>query len=311
MENLNNKIKLIVVLGPTSSGKTGVAIELARVFNGEIISADSRQVYKGMDVGTGKDLKDYEATDSKPAVKHHLIDIANPEDQYDLSLYQAAVKQAIVDVDNRGKLPIIAGGSGLYLQAIVDGYSLSEIKPNFSLREDLETKDLVELQAILKEKNLTFFEKINNSDLNNKRRLIRYIEVFSSGKNKTQEKISPDYQALLIGLSWPREVLNQRIRTRLIARLEDENMASEIEGLNDNGVSWQRLEKFGLEYKWVSRYLQNKIDYEEMVEKLYTDICRFAKRQMTWFRRWEKQGAKIHWTTDIKEIEGLVMEFLK
>ncbi|MDD4412379.1 MAG: tRNA (adenosine(37)-N6)-dimethylallyltransferase MiaA [Patescibacteria group bacterium] len=310
MENLNNKTKIVVILGPTSSGKTGVAIELARIFNGEVISADSRQVYKGMDIGTGKDLKDYEATDNEPEVKYHLIDVANPEDQYDLALYQKAAKQAIADIVSRGKLPIIAGGSGLYLQAIVDGYSLSEIKPDFSLREDLETKDLTALQAILKEKNLAFFEKINNSDLNNKRRLIRYIEVFSLSNNKLQEKVSPNYQTLLIGLPWEREILNQRIRTRLLARL-NEGMVAEIEGLNDNGVSWQRLEKFGLEYKWVSRYLQNKIGYEEMVEKLYNDICRFAKRQMTWFRRWEKQGAKIHWINDIKEIEGLVKEFLK
>lgn len=311
MENSNNKPKIIVILGPTASGKTGIAIKLARLFNGEIISADSRQVYKGMDIGTGKDLKDYEATDNEPEVKYHLIDVANPEDQYDLSLYQKDVKAAIENIINRGKLPIIAGGSGLYLQAIVDGYNLSSVKPDFNLREELEAKDIISLQTILKEKNLAFFEKINNSDLNNKRRLIRYIEIFSSGNNKIQEKISPNYQTLLVGLSWPREILNQRIKNRLVSRLDDENMVAEIEGLNNNGVSWQRLEKFGLEYRWIARYLQTKIDYEEMVEKLYADICRFAKRQMTWFRRWEKQGAKIHWTTDIKEIEGLVKEFLK
>ena len=310
---LKNKNKIIVVLGTTASGKTKLGVDLARKFNGEIISADSRQVYRGMDVGTGKDLDEYKN------IPYHLIDVVNPNTKFSLAKYQKLAFQAIEDILKRGKTPIIVGGTGLYLQAVVDNYNLSGARPDKELREKLEGKSAGELFLELKKINSKFAERLNESERKNRRRLIRYIEIMQD-KGAEKKGVShpigcetpkAKYDFLLLGLTWPRETLKERIYKRLMERLENENMVGEVKELHKDGVSWKRLESFGLEYKYISLYLQGKLDYEEMVEKLNIAIRQFAKKQMTWFRRWEKQGRKINWVKDGEEAEKLVREFLK
>ena len=222
--------------------------------------------------------------------------------------------RAIDDILKRGKLPIIVGGSGLYAQAIVDGYKLTGVKPNEKLRQDLEKKSIESLFNELKKINPGFANKLNNSDKKNKRRLIRYLEIVRREKNsqnpnsaKQREK---KYNSLVIGLTREKEELHERIYKRLLERLEKEDMIAEVDRLRDQGVSWKRLESFGLEYKFIAWYLQEKIDYDEMVEKLNIAIRQFAKRQKSWFKRWEKQGAKIHWLREKKEAEKLVKHFV-
>ena len=301
---IKNDKKIIVILGPTASGKTKLAVELAEKFNGEIVSADSRQVYRGMDIGTGKDLAEY-------SVPYHLIDVVNPKSRFDLAQYQKLAFAAIDDILGRGKLPILAGGSGLYLQAVVENYKLSEAKKDLTLRKELEKLSAVELFLKLKKLAPKLAEKLNQSDKNNKRRLIRYLEILEQDKNFKSRKGQKKYEALLIGLSYSGEILKQRIFKRLMDRLKEQNMIGEVENLRAKGLSWKRLEEFGLEYKFISLYLQGKLQYEEMVEKLNLAIFQFAKRQLTWFKRWEKQGANINWVKDNKKIEKLVKDYLE
>jgi len=326
---IKNDKKIIVILGPTASGKTKLAVELAEKFNGEIVSADSRQVYRGMDIGTGKDLKDYRLEIPNPndqlpnkfkiqnsklkiiEIPYHLIDVANPKEQFDLAQYQKMAFRAIDDILKRGKLPILAGGSGLYLQAVVENYKLSEAKKDLTLRKELEKLSAVELFLKLKKLAPKLAEKLNQSDKNNKRRLIRYLEILEQDKNFKSRKGQKKYEALLIGLSYSGEILKQRIFKRLMDRLKEQNMIGEVENLRAKGLSWKRLEEFGLEYKFISLYLQSKLQYEEMVEKLNLAIFQFAKRQLTWFKRWEKQGANINWVKDNKKIEKLVKDYLE
>ncbi|MDD4901200.1 MAG: tRNA (adenosine(37)-N6)-dimethylallyltransferase MiaA [Patescibacteria group bacterium] len=302
MNHDNNKI--IVILGPTASGKTKLAVELANKFNGEIVSADSRQVYRGMDVGTGKDLAEYD-------VPYHLIDVASPRKQFDLAKYQKLAFAAIDGILARGKLPILAGGSGLYLQAVVDNYKLANIKRNLALRKQLGKLNAQRLLSKLEKLSPKLAARLNHSDKNNKRRLVRYLELLEqdkSFKNKTGRK---KYNALIIGLDVGREVLKQRIARRLIKRLKEQNMIGEVESLHAQGLSWKRLEDFGLEYKFISLYLEKKMDYGEMVERLNLASNQFAKRQLTWFKRWERQGAKIHWLKKGQDASAMVEKFLK
>jgi len=310
------KHKLIVILGPTSSGKTRFAVQLATKLNAEIISADSRQVYRGMDVGTGKDLAEYSAKfkvkSSKlkvTQIKYHLIDVVNPNQEFNLAMYKKLAEKAIEDVHRRGKLPILVGGSGLYLQAVVNNYQLSHAGADESLRKKLEKKTVEALYQELVLLNKKFAEKINNSDRHNKRRLIRYLEIQQQGSarmNKEAEK----YNSLIIGLTRSKKELDERIKARLLERLEKEDLAGEVRRLHREGVSWQRLESFGLEYKFVSRFLQKKITYEEMVERLNRAIKRYAQKQLTWFRRWEKQGKVIHWVKKQTAVEKLIKDFI-
>ena len=301
---IKNDKKIIVILGPTASGKTKLAVELAEKFNGEIVSADSRQVYRGMDIGTGKDLAEY-------SVPYHLIDVVNPKLRFDLAQYQKLAFAAIDDILGRGKLPILAGGSGLYLQAVIDNYKLSDAKKDLALRKKLEKLNAGELFKKLEKLSPNLAVKLNQSDKNNKRRLIRYLEILEQDKNFKSRKGQKKYEALLIGLSYSGEILKQRIFKRLMDRLKEQNMIGEVENLRAKGLSWKRLEEFGLEYKFISLYLQGKLQYEEMVEKLNLAIFQFAKRQLTWFKRWEKQGVKINWLKDFKKIEKLTKEFLE
>lgn len=320
---MNNKI--IVILGPTASGKTKLGVYLARKFNGEIVSADSRQVYKGMDIGTGKDLKEFTIVDCRLSIDqkqnqynnqkssienrqlqivkipYHLIDVVSPKIEFNLAKYQKLAYKAINDILKRNKTPILVGGTGLYLQAVVDGYNLSTVKPNKKLREKLENKTTQQLFNILKKINLAKAESLNNSDKQNKRRLIRCIEILQKDTkcptgHLVSKSFTTNYQFLLIGLNLPKEILHKKIYKRIIERLEKQDMIGEVERLHkQQKVSWKRLENFGLEYKYVSLYLQKKLNYQELVEKLNIASRQFAKRQITWFKRWEKQGAKIHW----------------
>ncbi len=298
--------KVLVIIGPTASGKTKLAVELARLHNGEIISADSRQVYKGMDIGTGKDLAEYGS--GKSAVKYHLVDVADPKTPYDLYQYQKAAQKAILSVLKKGKLPILVGGSGLYVQALVDGYVLgSRTTENTESSKDTEKKDLKQIQNLVIEKDKNFFEKLNNSEKNNKRRLIRYLEILQTSNrlHDTKPKIKkPPYDFTIIGLEVGMETLRKRIKQRILDRLENDAMIKEVAQLHKDGLSWARLESFGLEYKFVSQFLQKKLTREEMISKLAIATGQFAKRQMTWFRRWEKQGGEIQWVkpSELKKI---------
>jgi len=311
---MNNKV--IIILGPTSSGKTGLGVELARQLGGEIVSADSRQVYRGMDIGTGKDLDEYNIKKGKKTINipYHLIDVVSPQTEFNLVKFQQLSFRAIDDILKRKKIPIIVGGTGLYLEALVDNYNLTGAKPNKSFRQQMEKKTLAEVFALLKKINPKFIARLNPSEQKNKRRLIRYLEIqkYASTDRKNPVKNKSRYEFLLLGLtSGARDDLNKKIYKRLVDRLEREGMVQEVERLHKEGVSWRRLKSFGLEYKFISLYLEKKMDYETMVERLYIAIRQFAKRQMTWFRRWERNGAKIYWLKDKEEAEKLIREFLK
>jgi len=294
-----DKPKVLVILGTTASGKTSLGVKLAAEFNGEIISADSRQVYKGMDIGTGKDLVEYQINGRK--IPYHLIDVVSPKVKFDLAQYQVKALQAISQILKKKKLPIIVGGSGLYLQALVDNYQLSTVIPDFAQRIKLEKLSAVELFKKLQKLKPDFAARLNNSDKNNPRRLTRYLEIVAAGGFDNNKKTESPYDFLLLGLTWPDKILRGRIELRLLERLEKEGMIAEIKKLNESGVSWERLKSFGLEYKFISRHLLGELSYAAMVEKLSTAIYRFAKRQKTWFRRWQKQGTKIKWLKDPAE----------
>ncbi len=307
-----NKNKIIAIIGPTASGKTKIAVALAIKFNGEIVSADSRQVYRGMDIGTGKDKQEYQIkTDKLSHVPYYLIDVATPDQNFNLADYQRLAFKAIDDILQRGKLPILVGGSGLYLQAIVDNYLLTPVNPDWNRRKTLEQKTDRALFEEIKKLSPDLAKKISQSDRKNKRRLVRYLEILKAGdKIKNISKQNPKYDCLLIGLAPDREELKQKIADRLSQRLERQGLVSEVENLHQNGLDWQRLDSFGLEYRFVSRYLQKKICYEELIKQLNIAIRQFAKRQMTWFRRWEKQGRKIFWLDSYDEIEKVIRKFL-
>jgi tRNA dimethylallyltransferase len=330
-KNLKNKI--IVILGTTASGKTSLGVDLAFRLDGEIISADSRQVYRGLDIGSGKDLSEYKISllgrgEGDGFIPYHLIDVADPKERYSVADYQKDAFAAIGDILKKRKLPIIVGGSGQYLEAVVENYQIANIKPDESLRQELEGKTAQDLFAELEKKNPAFAEKLNNSDKNNKRRLIRYLEISSTviangvkqSKNfsKDFEVAAPafrndkndKYDFLLIGLTFPKEILARRIHKRLIDRLEKEGMIQEVSDLHGKkGLSWERLAEFGLEYKFISQYLQEKIDYDQMVELLDRAINQFAKKQMTWFKRWEKKR-RINWVGNKEEALRLINLFL-
>lgn len=300
--------KVLVILGTTSAGKTSLAVKLAEVLGGEIISADSRQVYKGMDIGTGKDLAEYKVKGKK--IKYHLIDVVSPKQKFDLAKYQKLAGQAIKDVLMKKKLPIIVGGSGLYLQAIVDNYKLSSVKPDLKKRAELEKLALEELYKKLEKIKPEFTARLNNSDRNNKRRLIRYLEIVLTPGSETKKCEESPYDFLLIGLNAPDDILKERISKRLSDRLQ-EGLVEELKRLNKSGVSWESLISFGLEYKFVGQYIQEKFEYDEMVQRLNTALYRFAKRQKTWFRRWEKQGRKINWVKDLMGASQIINKWLK
>lgn len=290
-------LKLIVILGPTATGKTKLAVKLARAFNGEIVSADSRQVYVGMDIGTGKDLQDY------GRVPSHLIDVVSPKKRFSLSAYQKLAYTAIDDILARGKVPFLVGGTGLYISAIVDGYHLDEVEPDFELRKKLNQKTLAQLQALAKKYDLV----LNRSDFNNKRRLIRKIEVIQKSKEPKNQKNNPKYDCLMLGLTLPKQKLDKKIDRRLKERLEKEGLIDEVKNLKKHSLSWKKLDEFGLEYRLIAQYLQGKLTYEAMLAKLAVAIHQFAKRQLTWFKR----DQRIIWLKKPAQAKNIIANFIK
>lgn len=283
------KYNLIVILGPTASGKTAVAAHLASRINGEIISADSRQVYRQLNLGTGKDYEDYVVEGKQ--IPYHLIDIAEPGSQYNVFEYQKDFVPVFEDIGKRGKMPVLCGGSGLYIEAVIQGYKLIQVPINQPLRDQLEQKPLEELVSILANyKNIH-----NNSNTANTKRAIRAIEIEEYYIDHPEVDVSyPEINPLLCGIRYDRATERKRITERLSQRLES-GMIEEVRILLDSGITPEQLIYYGLEYKFVTRYLTNEISYEEMFTLLNTAIHQFAKRQMTWFRRMESMGMKIHW----------------
>ncbi len=270
--------KLVVILGTNASGKSELGIRLALEFQGEIVSADSRQVYRGLDLGTGK------ITAAEGAlVKHHLIDVADPREHYTLALFQAAASAAIASIREAGKLPFLVGGTGLYLSAILEGYELARVPPNQALREKLEALPREELARRLEEADP---EAARRVDRRNPRRLIRALEIAAAGQPRaTPRRTPPDDDFLQLGLTWPRPVLEQRIGERLERRLAA-GMIEEVAALRAQGVSDQRLEELGLEYRYLTRYLRGEVaSLEELRAQLTIAIRQYAKRQVTWFKR--------------------------
>ena len=293
IDNMQNQ-KMITILGPTASGKTSVAAALALRTGGEIISADSRQVYRRMDIGTGKDLADYTIGDVH--IPYHLIDIADPGTKYNLFQYQQDFHTAYNDIRSRGKLPILCGGTGLYIEAVLGGYSLSPVPQNQKLRERREGKaldQLTQMRVQLKQKNGSKMH--NRTDVDTAQRAIRAIEIETYNlEHPTPERQMPPVDSLVIGINIDRELRREKITRRLKARLE-EGMCDEIRSLIDGGVNPDDLIYYGLEYKFVTEYVVGKTSYEEMFRQLEIAIHQFAKRQMTWFRGMERRGYTIHW----------------
>ena len=286
--------KMITILGPTASGKTPVAAALALRVDGEIISADSRQVYRRMDIGTGKDLADY--TVGGKHIPYHLIDIAEPGTKYNLFQYQQDFHNAYQDIRSRGKQPILCGGTGLYIEAVLGGYQLSPVPQNDELRHRLEGKTLPELTAMLAElKQRTGQAMHNTTDVDTAQRAIRAIEIETYNlENPTPQRQLPPVDSVIIGIAVDRDLRRAKITRRLKARL-DEGMADEIRSLIAEGVNPDDLIYYGLEYKYITQYVLGQLSYDEMFRQLEIAIHQFAKRQMTWFRGMERRGFNIHW----------------
>ena len=292
--------KLITIIGPTASGKTPFAVELANKIEGEIISGDSRQVYRLMDIGTGKDLNEYTIGDK--SIKYHLIDIKEPGEKYTLYDFQKDFHVAYQDILYRNKTPILCGGTGLYIESVLKGYELKEVPKNQELRELLENKTLDELTNILSE-----YKKLHNtSDTDNKKRAIRAIEIAKyQEEHKTTTQSYDPIDSLIIGVSIDRENRRNKISSRLKARI-DEGMIDEVKNIISLGVAPDDLIYYGLEYKFVTLHVTGQISYQEMYNKLEIAIHQFAKRQMTWFRGMERRGLKINWIDALLPMEEKV-----
>jgi len=319
--------KVIVILGPTASGKSDIAIRLARQFNGEIISADSRQIYRGMDIGTGK-----VTGKEQRLAKHWMLDIVNPNTKYNVAKFKKQADKIIRDILRRGKLPILCGGTGFWIKALVDNINFPEVKPDWELRKKLEKESAKVLFKMLLKLDSARAKTIEPQ---NKVRLIRAIEICKvigsvplsppRGENAPSPRRgerdgvreNEELQFLQIGITWPRNVLQKRIKLRLEKRLR-QGMLKEVKNLHfKEKISWKRLESFGLEYRWIALYLQNKIPLKGMSakggcaygakEKLYFDIIHYAKRQMTWFSK----DNKINWLKNYSVIQKEVQKFIK
>ncbi len=287
-----NNNRLIVILGPTASGKTAYATRLAaEIGNAEIISADSRQVYRGMDLGTGKDLEEY-CVEGKH-IPYHLIDIVDAGYKYNLYEYQRDFLVAYNDIISRGATPILCGGTGLYIEAILGGYRLLEVPNNEILRQSLEGKSLDELSEILNR--YPNYQRHNKTDVDTTKRAIRAIEIAEYYSQHEEKEIEyPELNPIIYGIDVDRDVRRERISNRLRARVEN-GMIDEIKGLINSGIRAENLIYYGLEYKFVTQYVIGELKYEEMLAKLEIAIHQFAKRQMTWFRCMERRGYKIEW----------------
>ncbi len=288
--SLSGPFNLLAIVGPTASGKTALAVALARLLGGEIISADSRQVYRGMDIGTGKDISEYGEGSARVPV--HLIDIADAGYHYNVFEYQRDFLQVWNDLSLNNRFPVLCGGSGLYIEAVLNNYLLIQVPPDPELRQELSGKSLEELTAILKNYRP---ELHNQTDTENERRAIRAIEIARYyAHNNPSEEPSPEIRPLVVGIMVDREVRRDRITRRLQLRIE-EGLVEEVNTLLENGLTPSDLIYYGLEYKYVTRFIAGDLSFDAMVSELTIAIHQFAKRQMTWFRRMERNGTKIHW----------------
>ncbi len=311
---------LITILGCTATGKTKLAVQLANEFNGEIISADSRQVYRGMNIGTGKDLSEY--TINGKSIPYHLINIIDPKEEFNLYTYQQLFYQTFEDIKNRNRLPFSVGGTGMYLSSILQNYTLN--KADFeSAKLNLSSLSDDDLRVMLKELNPTLH---NTTDLNDRERIIKAIAVSKSQRVIFSSHFEPDlsgeksvtnndrdfsvvpllrndtlalnnlpFKSLVIGVNLPRDEIKKRITTRLKKRLDEEGMIDEVKSLMDSGISYEKMIFFGLEYKFIAQYLNGELNKNDMFQKLNSAIHSFAKRQMTWFRKMEREGVTINW----------------
>ena len=279
--------KIIVILGPTASGKSALGIRLAKKFNGEIISADSRQVYKGLNIGSGKITKK-----EMGGIPHYCLDLVSPKKIYTVVDFKKCADKAIEQIFAKNKTPIIVGGTGLYIQAITDNVVLPEVKPNWKLRKELEKKTTEEMFAMLKKLDP---ERAKNIDAKNPRRLIRAIEIAQSlGKIPNLDIQCPSWEALQIGIKLPDEILKKNIEKRIKKMLKD-GLVAETKKLKASGLSWKRIYEFGFEYKYPALFLRGKISKEEMLEKIILENWQYVKRQMTWFKR----DKRIEWMNSL------------
>jgi tRNA dimethylallyltransferase len=307
MAKLKTDYDLLVITGPTASGKTSLAVAVADAAGGEIISADSRQVYRGMDIGTGKDYGDYIIQGRK--IPFHLIDIVEPGYKYNVFEYQSDFIKIYRDMKSRSVFPVVCGGSGMYIDSIVKGYRMFEVPPDETLRSLLEKKSMVELREIL-----STYRKLHNvTDIDTRKRAIRAIEIEQYHKSaNTKQSEFPEMRSLITGVMLKRETRRKRISERLKERLEN-GMVDEVRKLLDSGLTKESLIYYGLEYKFITLYLTGKMTYDEMASSLEVAIHQFAKRQMTWFRGMERRGTKIHWIDGelpteekVKQVIGLL-----
>ena len=296
------KYNLVTILGPTATGKTQLATALAARIDGEIISADSRQIYRGMDIGTGKDLAEY-VVDGKP-IPYHLIDIVDAGYKYNVFEYQRDFLKAFESVNQRGHLPILCGGTGLYIEAVLNGYKLLAVPDNQILREQLANKTLDELTSIL-----SGYKTLHNqTDVDTVKRAIRAIEIEAYYQTHEEETVEyPELKSLIIGVGIDREVRREKITKRLKARL-NEGMIDEVKKLLASGIPPDDLIYYGLEYKFVTNYLLGKLTFDELFTQLEIAIHQFAKRQMTWFRGMERRGFTIHWLDALKSMDEKLEE---
>jgi tRNA dimethylallyltransferase len=292
--------KILVIVGPTASGKSDLAIVLAHRYDGEIISADSRQVYRGMNIGSGKVTKR-----EQRLAKHWLIDTASPKRMYNVTHFVRDAKKIIIHMKKRGKTPIICGGTGFWIQALIENNTFPAVNPDFKLRKELGKLSVEKLFAILRKKDPARAKTI---DAKNKIRLIRALEICQAlgvvPRRNSKIRIQ-DSDFLIIALNPDKRILKKNIEARLEKRLK-KGMVSEVKRLRADGISWKRLESFGLEYKNIALFLQKKITRDMMREKLKYEIWHYAKRQLTWLRRFEKMGACIHWITDPKDAMKII-----
>ena len=307
MPKLKTDYDLLVITGPTASGKTSLAVAVADAAGGEIISADSRQVYRGMNLGTGKDYEDYKINGR--IIPFHLIDIVDPGYKYNVFEYQHDFIRVYNDLKSRKVLPVVCGGSGMYVDSIVKGYRMYEVPPDKELRTMLEKKSMEELTEILR----TYRKLHNVTDTDSRKRVIRAIEIEQYNRSAGKKQADfPEIRSLITGVSIDRETRRKRISERLKQRLEN-GMIEEVKRLLDEGMSHESLIYYGLEYKFITLYLAGKMTYDEMVESLEIAIHQFAKRQMTWFRGMERKGTRIHWIDGglamkekVKQVIGLL-----
>ena len=308
VSNKNQTFELITILGPTATGKTGLAVKLSNLLNGEIISADSRQIYRGMDIGTGKDIEEY--CINRNNIPYHLIDILDPSENYNVCRFQTEFQTAYNNIHERGKLPILCGGTGLYLDSVLLNYRFEPIEANTELRENLDSKTKEKLAEQLQTLDPNLYENWNTDT---KRRIIRGIELaMENGNPETNSTPNNLSNTCVLGVHYPREIIRERITSRLQFRLQN-GMIEEVETLLKNGLPKERLNYFGLEYKFIRQFLDNELTKNELFELLNIAIHQFAKRQSSWFRRMEKRGVNIHWVEEgnLKTAIQIIEPYLK